>query len=115
MYVHKTIKCDVKNYKKCKNYLGNRICRLTALHPQVICTPLCHVTVCFFIIQIVSHIQREQSISIMDSTKVTIVVGWSGAQAALVQFLHSSEIVIYYKIFDSSKLCIHTEEEAPRA
>ena len=35
MYVHKTIKCNVKNYKKRKNYLGNRICRLTALHPQV--------------------------------------------------------------------------------
>ena len=36
MYVHKTIKCNVKNYNKHKNYLGNRICRLTALHPQVI-------------------------------------------------------------------------------
>ena len=35
MYVHKTIKCNVKNYKKRKNYLGNRICRLMALHPQV--------------------------------------------------------------------------------
>ena len=46
MYVHKTIKCNVKNYKKRKNYLGNRICRLTALHPQVISYQICEGKQC---------------------------------------------------------------------